>query len=139
MEAKNKKFGARADAGSCNSSAQGFSLVRLALGHPALPSTNPQPPLSLSFSIPKDQEIHRAHCKTPNRDHWDIPPLLPLAPADSSPLAGQLFLLPEQAGGRKKKQKQIFGAYGYRWPQAMNCKGQTHVWPRQLPHSSKFC
>lgn len=53
VEAKNKNFGAGTDADYCDSSAQGFFLVRLALGHPALPSTKPQPPPSLSVSVPK--------------------------------------------------------------------------------------
>lgn len=129
VEAKNKNFPAGTDAGYCDGSAQGSFLVRLALGHPALPSTKPQPPPSLSFRVPEDEETHPA--PTPNPSGNRTPP------ADPAPRAGQLFpSLNRQEG---LKQKGIFHAYGYRWPGAMNCKGRTHLCPLQLPHSSKFC
>lgn len=71
--------------------------------------------------------------------HTAIPPLLAMGTSwfIISPCRAALaFSLNRQ---EEVKQKGIFRAYGYRWPWAMNCKGQTRLCPLQLPHSSKFC
>lgn len=98
VEAKNKNFAAGTDADYCDSSAQGFFLVRLARGHPALLSTKPPPALPLS--IPKHEEILTASPHSTSTLPVGIPALL--NSRDSPPLAGQLFPSPP-AGGEAKQ------------------------------------
>lgn len=137
VEAKNKNFAAGTDAGYCDSSAQGFFLVRLALGHPALLSTKPQPPPALSFSVPKDEEILTATPQTVSTLPGSIPALLPRAAGIRLPSSSQLFPSPRAGAGSKAEED--FSCLWIQTARAMNCKGQPHLCPLQLPLGSKLC
>lgn len=101
VEAKNKNFAAGTDAGYCDSSAQGFFLVRLAQGHPALLSTKPPP--ALPFSIPKHGEILTATPQSTSTVPVCIPALLTQQGFTSPCRAALPFSPSRREGGSKAK------------------------------------
>lgn len=139
VEAKNKNFAAGTDAGHCDSSAQGFFLVRLALGHPALLSTKPQPPPALSFNVPKDEEILIATPKPCPQCQWASQPSWHMQQGFISPCRTALPFSPSRREGGGSKAQEDFHAYGYRQPEPWTARDNLISAPLQLPRSSKFC
>lgn len=120
VDASNKNFGAGTEADYCDSSAQEFFLVRLALGHTALqkhkttiiPIPFLQRPKRMRKSVqhaakPQNASTDACGKPTPSR-HEDQPICLPLQGG-----AFLLFCMQEEEEG---KQKWSLHAGGYRWP-----------------------